>query len=227
VLLALVAALFTSSSSDAVSAALAIEGGGDDGAAISAMEVAVRKVPTWSMARLELGRLMLKQGANTDAALIHLDIARSLSPENPRGHYLFALAAKEQGHAREARAALEVALSLRADYEDARSRLASMQFESGDYRDAVLSFRAYTKAHPEATTARLQLALALERTERSHEAEAELRLMLRLPGARVVAARRLAEFLERQGRATEASRLRESQRSEPRRTFRALRPSSR
>ena len=65
---------------------------GDDGKAIAELTAAVTKDPAWSIGRVELGRLQLKQGLS-DTALENLDIARALAPENPRAHYLFALAA--------------------------------------------------------------------------------------------------------------------------------------
>jgi tetratricopeptide (TPR) repeat protein len=206
--------------------AQALEAAGDDVGAAKVLARAVAAEPAWAMARLELGRLELKLGRHTDAALVHLDIARSLAPENPRAHYLFALAADEQGARQAAKQALEVALALRDDYADARYRLAGLLYADGDFSRAVAAYQVYVSSHPEATGARLQLAAALERAGRSAEAEKELRALLKVPATRQLAGRRLAELLERQGRQSEAAKLRVAV-DPPKKPLRQLKPSRR
>lgn len=205
--------------------AQALEQGGDDGAALTVLEQAVRADPSWPMARVELGRLQLKRGDRLDAAEVHLDVARSLAPENPRAHYLYALAADERGRRGEARRSLEVAIALRDDFADARFRLAGILFAEGDFAGAAGAYQRYVAAHPEATGARLQLAAALERGGRIKEAEAELRTLAKAPASKLVATRRLADLLEREGRKAEAQQLRSA--VDPKRQLRALKPSSR
>ena len=137
-----------------------LEAGGEDAAAIVLLASAVTADPLWAMGWVELGRLQLKQGVS-DVALEQLDIARSLAPENPRAHYLFALAADEAGRRNESRRALEVALTLRAGYADAQVRLASLLSAEGDDLGAARLLRPYVEAHPQAHGARLQWADAL------------------------------------------------------------------
>jgi tetratricopeptide (TPR) repeat protein len=165
--------------------------------------------PTWGLGRLELGRLLLKSGERGQLAEFHLDVARALLPENSRAHYLYALALEDQGRPREARRALEVALALRDDYSDAWFRLAGLAFAQGDWAGAVTGYTRLLRYQPGDTGARLQLALALERSGAAKEAEARLRAMLPGP-ARIQATRRLADLLERVGRLPEAQRLRAS-----------------
>lgn len=195
-------------------------------AALATLEQAVAADPRWVLARLELGRLALAQGVKTEAALHHLDVARSLSPENPRAHYLFALAADEQGLRGQARRALEVALLLRPDYGDAGYRLAGLLVGEGRFADAAALLSRYLATHPEATGARSQLASALERAGDLKGAERELRELLKVPGQRLLAGRRLADLLERSGRKAEAAKLRASL-EPPRRQLRELKPSRR
>lgn len=202
-----------------------LEQGGDDPAAIAVLEKAVVADPRWAMGRVELGRLQLKQGA-TDSALLHLDIARSLAPENPRAHYLFALAADEAGRRNESRRALEVALALREGYADAQVRLAGVLSAEGEHRAAARVLRPYVAAHPEANGARLQLAEALTQAGETKEAEHELRALLQVAGLKVIAGRKLLALLDSQGRSSEAEKLRQAI-DPPRRQLRELRPSAR
>lgn len=218
--------LAVASADDALQKAQALESSGDDAGAVAALERAVEADPTWAMARLELGRLQLKLGQRTAAAFVHLDIARSLAPENPRAHYLFALAADEQGRRRVARASLEVALALRDDFADARFRLAGLLYAAGDYAAAAGTYRVYADHHPEATGARLQLASALERSGQAAQAEKELRALMAVPAVRPLAGRRLAELLERGGKAKEAAKVRAAL-EPPKKTLRQLQPSRR
>lgn len=205
--------------------AQSLEQAGDDGAAIAVLEKAVRADPRWAMARVELGRLALKQGAS-DAALLHLDIARSLAPENPRAHYLFALAADEAGRRNESRRALEVALTLREGYADAQVRLAGLLSAEGDPRGAARVLEPYVQAHPEANGARLQLAEALVQSGDAKEAEHQLRGLLQVAALKVIAGRRLLTLLDSQGRTAEAEKVRQLI-DPPRRQLRELKPSRR
>jgi tetratricopeptide (TPR) repeat protein len=194
---------------DVLARARAHELAGDDDAAVALLEGAVRADPVAALPRLELGRLVLKSGAQPALAQQHLDAARALAPENPRAHYLYALAVEEQGQRLEARRSLEVALALRDDFPEARFRLAGLLFAQGDWGGAAAAYQRYLSSRPGETGARLQLAAALERDGAVSRAEATLRAMLTGP-ARPVATRRLAELLERQGRVGEAQRLRAS-----------------
>ncbi len=202
-----------------------LEQNGDDGAALVLLQTAVAGDPRWAMARVELGRLQLKQGAS-DQAFEQLDIARSLAPENPRAHYLFALAADEAGRRNESRRALEVALVLREGYADAQVRLAGVLSAEGDDAGAARLLRPYVAAHPEANGARLQLAEALVRSGDVAGAEKELRALLQAGPLKVLAGRKLLALLDSQGRSTEAQKLRQAI-DPPARQLRELKPSSR
>jgi Flp pilus assembly protein TadD len=204
--------------------AQALEQNGDDGAAIAVLETAVKGDPRVALFRVELGRLQLKQGLAD--ALEQLDIARSLAPENPRAHYLFALAADEAGRRNESRRALEVALSLREGYADAQVRLAGVLSAEGDDKRAAEVLKPYVAAHPDASGARLQLAESLMRSGDAAGAEKELRALLHLSGLKVLAGRKLVALLDSQGRTREAHALRLTI-DPPARQLRELKPSSR
>lgn len=198
---------------------------GDDGQAIAELTMALAKDPSWSIGRVELGRLQLKRGLS-DAAFENLDIARTLNPENPRAHYLFALAAGDAGHAGEARHALEVALALRDDYADAQLRLANVLMADGEYAPAAGLLSKYVGAHEADGGARLQYAEALSRSGQPKPAEAQLRALLDKPNLRVLAGRRLATLLDAQGRAAEAEAVRKKI-DPPKKALRELKPSRR
>lgn len=209
-----------------LSEALALEKSGRDGLALERLEALSVLDPTWETSRMELARLRLKLGADAERAGWHADIARSLSPENPRAHYLFALAEDEAGRAESAIRALEVALTLRAEFPDARLRLATILSAQRRWREAVAQWRLYLATAPTATGARLQLALALDRAGELKAAERELRALSKLDAVRVVATRRLIDLLEHSHRASEAAALRRSL-EVPGRVLRPLKPSGR
>lgn len=206
--------------------ALELEKQGADARALEQLEALVATDPTWELARLEAARLRLKVGTGLERASWHADIARSLAPENPRAHYLWALAEDENGNPAEATRSLEVALSLRADFPDARFRLAGLLSAQRRWPEAVAAWRAYAEATPAATGARLQLAQALERSGELKAAENELRALLKIDALRPVATRRLADLLDKAGHHDEATRLRRSL-DQPARALRPLKPSAR
>ena len=205
--------------------ASAFEQAGEDRRAQEVLWAAVAADPVWAVGRVELGRLLLKTG-DVEFALHHLDTARSLAPENPRAHYLYALAADDSGRRAESRRSLEVSLALRSGYADAQARLGSLLMAEGDFAGAAVALKAYVQAHPEANGARLQLADALERSGDHKGAEHELRTLFDRPAIRVLAGRRLVALLERQGRAHDAEKVRH-QLDPPKRQLRELKPSRR
>lgn len=224
----LVLALLASAPQQArLDAARALERSGQEGEAVVELEAIVRADPTWDVARLELARLRLKAGDDPERAGWHADVARSLAPENPRAHYLWAVAEDEAGRRTPALRALEIALTLRGDYPDARFRLAGLLSAEERWGEAAKAWREVVAAQPGLTGGRLELARALERAGELKAAERELRGLLRIPTVRIPATRRLVELLERTGRAAEAERLAKTLGAAPGRVLRPLKPSSR
>lgn len=209
-----------------LTAALELEKQGADTQALQQLEALTLVDPTWELCRLELARLRLKLGADAERAGWHADVARSLSPENPRAHYLFALAQDEAGHREAAIRALEVALTLRADFTDARFRLGGLLSSQARWTEAVAQWREVLRATPTATGARLQLAQALEKSGELKAAERELRALLSIEAVRIPAARRLIDLLENSRRHGEAVALRRALEA-PSRALRPLKPSAR
>ncbi|MBL8920663.1 MAG: tetratricopeptide repeat protein [Myxococcaceae bacterium] len=224
VLVALV--LFAAPHQAKLDSALALEQQGNDAQALAQVEALVAADPTWDLCRLEAARLGLKLGVGLERAGWHSDIARSLTPENPRAHYLWALTQDEAGRREEATRALEVALALRHDFPDARLRLAGLLSAQARWKEAAREWSRYLESAPQASGARLQLAQALAESGQRKAAEAELRALLRLDALRPVALRKLAELLHREGRHEEARQL-EKRLSPPRRELRSLKPSAR
>ncbi len=180
----------------------------DESAALAALDALVVSFPDWILPRLENARLRLKRGEGLDRAEAHLEAARSFNPENARAHYLWGMLMEERRNAAAAIAAYEVAITLRSDYNDARFRLAGLQFAQGDFNAAAEAYRTFAAAHPEAIGARLQLALAAERSGSMKEAEQELKKLFGAPASRQIGGRRLAEFYERAGHAGQAAKVR-------------------
>jgi tetratricopeptide (TPR) repeat protein len=207
-----------------LTAALALEQEGQGSAALEQLEALVAADPTSELARLETARLGLKVGVNANRAYWHAEIARSLVPENPRAHYVCALALDEAGDRQSAILALEVALALRSDYPDARFRLAGLLSAERRWPEAVVMWRSLAK--PDAPGARLQLALALEGAGEFKAAEAELKALTRVEVVRLAATRTLVALLERRGKRADAASWRKSL-ERPVRELRPLKPSAR
>lgn len=188
--------------------ALALEEQGDAAGAGRALERLVAAAPSWDLARIEAGRFWLGQGDSLDRAQFHLDAALSLAPENPRAHYLWGLLMNERQRGEEAVRALEIALYLREDYDDARFRLAGLYQARGAYEDAARCWRRYLSKHPGAFGPQLQLAAALEGMGHPKDAETELKKLYQDPKTKELGGRKLAEFYDRQGRAAEAAKVR-------------------
>ena len=207
---ALTAVLLSTDGASRLRDALGAEGRGDDAAALSALDGLIRDQPTWELPRLEAARLRLKTGQKLELAEHDADVARSLAPENPRAHYLFALAADDQGHRVEARRALEMALIYRAEYGEAQIRLGGLLVAEGDFAAAVKVYRAYVTRNANDVGAHVQLALALERSGQLGPAEASLRALAKTRAGHVVGLRTLAAMLERNGKSHEAQQVRAS-----------------
>lgn len=175
---------------------------------LAALDALVIASPDWILPRLEDARLRLKRGEGLDLAEAHLEAARSFNPENARGHYLWGMLMEERHNPAAAMAAYEVALALRSDYDDARFRLAGLQFAQADFKAAAATYRLYVKAHPEAVGARVQFALALERAGSAKEAEAELKKLFDAAATRQIGGRKLAEYYERIGHSGQAAKVR-------------------
>ena len=223
---ALTALLLSTDGTSRLRDALGAEGRGDDAAALSALDGLIRDLPTWELPRLEAARLRLKTGQKIELAEHDADVARSLAPENPRAHYLFALAADDQGHRTEARRALEIALSYRAEYGEAQIRLGALLVAEGDFANAVRVYRAYIARNGADVGAQVQLALALERSGQVGQGEATLRALAKNPAGRAAALRTLAGMLERAGKPHEAEQVRASI-DGPAKKMRDLKPSAR
>lgn len=225
-MLALTAVVLSADGASQLGDALRFEAQGDEPAALNAIDALIQARPTWELPRLEAARLRLKSGQRIDKAEYDADIARSLAPENPRAHYLFALAADDQGHRAEARRALEVALEYRPEYALAQLRLAGLLLSEGDGAGAVKVYRSYLARNAADVGARVQLALALERAGKAAEGEVTLRALAKAPAARPVALRTLAAMLDRQGKVHEAQQVRAALGGQVKK-MRELRPSRR
>jgi tetratricopeptide (TPR) repeat protein len=197
-----------------------------DAEALNALDKQIAASPSSALPRLDAAQLRLKSGEELDKALLDLEVATSLMPENPRGHYLYGQLMEEKGNAAAARAAYQTALTLRDDYDDARFRLAGLLLREGAFGEAVAAYARYAKAHPDATGARLQLAVALEKSGDAAGAEKELKALYAQAATRELAGRKLAELYDRLGKTREAAKVRDTV-DPPKRKLRELKRSAR
>jgi tetratricopeptide (TPR) repeat protein len=193
---------------------------------LNALDRQIVTQPADPRPRLQAAELRVKAGEQLDRALLDVDVARSLSPEDPRAHYLFGLLMEERGEAATAKDAYQTALALNDTHDDARFRLAGLYFRERAFGPAAEAYGRYVKAHPDASGARLQLAAALEQMGDKSRAEAELKAMYADPKTREMAGRRLAELYDRSGREHDAAKIRAAV-EPPRRRLRDLKRSAR
>jgi tetratricopeptide (TPR) repeat protein len=223
----LLALLGAADETEQVRAALALEDKGNDAAALALLDQDIRADPQAALARIEAARIRMKGGRELDRVQLDLQTARAIAPDNPRADYLYGELMQEQGNLPEAARSFERAVAIRADYPEARERLASIYFDQRDWAKAEAAYRAVASRRPERTPDRLQLALVLEKEGRLVDAEVELkRLVSDQPGSMVVA-RRLAEFYDRTGQPKLAAKVRKTMDPGDPRRMRSLKRSGR
>ncbi len=198
----------------------------DDAKALEEVEAIVRQYPTWELPRLEAAQLLLRRGDALDLCEWYLEAARVYAPENPRAHYLWALLQEERGRHDLAEAALQIALEIRSDYDEARLELGAVELAAGRFPHAVEAYRAVAAHQPDATAVKLALATALEKAGQRGEAVKLLKAMLPGP-ARLVAARRLSDLYRQEGKVKEAEKLMQSVDPTQKRVLRPLKKSRR
>jgi len=204
---------------ETIDGALAIEQRGDDAGAVAALERLIGYRPAFALARLEAARLYLKTENSLTRAEGHLEAARTLTPEDARAHYLWALVMEGRGRPDEALRSLNLAVQLRPEFPEAQSKLGAAYAGRSDWPQAEVHFRAFAQQQPESIQARIQLAEVLVRQSRWEDAEEELRVALKAQPHSALLATRLSEVYELAGRTKEAAQLRASQAS-----VRKLRP---
>ena len=218
------AAPASASASPGVEAVLALEQSGHDEAALALAEQYCLGKPPSALPHLEAARLGLKLGGETVTIEKHLSAARLFAPDNPRVRYLAALAKEGEGEDGAARVLYLEALSLRASYTDARTRLVALAIRTHDWTLAESQLRALLAAGERSVSRRLQLAQVLEEAGKASQAEsALLALHHEVPTNPAVTAA-LADFFERHHRTQAALALR---RATPEKKLRPLPPSRR
>lgn len=206
----LIALLAVAGATPGLDAALALEEEGRNDEAIAALDAVIARDPRATPALLERARIRLKLGRDLDVVERDLLTVRALAPGNPRGLYLWASLLEERGDRWYAILALENALQLRPEYEDARLRAIGLSLALGDLLKAELHARALAVQKPQAIPPRLQLAEVLERQGRLADAEAILVHALEKHPKSPLLTTRLAELCDRMGQAARAEKLRKT-----------------
>lgn len=199
-----------------------LEQSGHDEAALALAESLSQGTPPSALAHLEAARLGLKLGAPTASIEKHLQAARVLAPDNPRLRYLAAQVKEGQGDDRGARTLYQEAVSLRADYTEARTRLVAIGIRSKDWALAEAQLKALLASGERSVGRRLQLARVLEDHAKPAEAEAVLVKLHHEEPANATVTSALADFYVRHGRPKDAQAVR---RAEPEKKLRPLQPS--
>jgi Flp pilus assembly protein TadD len=180
---------------------------GNDAQALSALEALSRGMPTWAPAHRELAREALKLGKDLDLAELHLELARSLAPEDAATQYLYGMLMEERQKPVAARDALRLAVDLNPEDLDARFRLGTLALNGRDWPEALEQFSVLKQRKPDWLGPRIGLADAFEQQGQGAQAEQEL-LSLRAQAPRSsLVTRRLASFYDRTGRPELAKRL--------------------
>jgi len=187
---------------------VALEQAGQDEAALAKAEELSQKVPPSALPHLEAARLALKLGHDSAGVERHLEVARTLAPDNPRVRYLMALAKETQGNDAAARALYLEAIALRASYTEARSRLAALAIRTRDWALAEVQLRMLVALGERSFGRRLQLAHVLEEAGKSSQAETVLVTLHREQPNNAAVTTALADFYERHDRMKEAVALR-------------------
>jgi Tfp pilus assembly protein PilF len=193
---------------------------------LAALDRKIAKEPSNPLPRLDAAQKRILSGEELDRALLDLEAAKAMLPENPRVHFLYGQLMEERGEPQPAREAYQTAVALREDYDDARFRLAGLLFQQGAFAEAAAEYGRYAKGHPEASGARLQLAAAYEKAGDLKAAEKELKALYADPKTHELAGRKLVELYERTGRGKDAGKIRAAV-EPPKRKLRDLKRSAR
>lgn len=176
--------------------------------------------------RISTAERRIKEGEELDSALLDMEVALALVPENPRVHVLYALLMEQRGNSAEARRAYETGLELDPKQDEARFRLAGLLFSAGEFAQSATEYEKYLATHPDAVGAQLQRAAALEKAGNASQAEKALLVLFRNRQTRLASGKRLVEMYTRQGRDRDAAQIR-AQIDPPKRSLRELKRSNR
>ena len=201
---------------------LSLEQAGQDEAALAMADSLCQRTPPSALAHLEAARLGLKVGAPTASVEKHLQAARVLAPDNPRLRYLAAQVKEGQGDDAGARELYQEAVSLRANYTEARTRLVAIGIRSKDWGLAEAQLKVLLASGEHPVGRRLQLARVLEDEGKPAEAEAVLVKLHHEDRTNATVTSALADFYVRHGRPKDAQKVR---RAEPEKKLRPLQPS--
>ncbi len=191
------------------------------------LDALVRRFPGFGLAQLELGELLVKEGAPAERQVQVFETAASLEPKNPRSHLGLCGAYDRNQSFEKAVVSCRQALQARPGRTDIQRRLAVLLVLAGRDAEAIPELKTASARFPEDDLLRAHLAEACERqgdfdcARRSYEA-----LFARHP-ASALHARRLARFYERRGEPQRAEATLKKSGEAPRRQLRPLPPSAR
>lgn len=171
---------------------------GDTEGARERLDRAIGASPTFALARVERGTMLLEADRERTLAFEDARIAVSLLGDNPRAHLLLARLLDEEGEFSEASDAYLRSLELRDDM-PTRRRLGTSLGRAERHGEAAQVWESIVEASPSDLGSRLALADAYEKAARAASAEAEWARIVELAGDNPFILRRFAAFLEREG----------------------------
>lgn len=108
---------------------------------------AIRLLPEFALARVELGLLLSRQGRTNDAIAEYLQALQS-RPDYPEAHNNLGVALASEKRIEEAMAHFEAALRLNPDYVEAHHNLAVLLAQQGRIDDAIAQVQSALKLEP-------------------------------------------------------------------------------
>jgi tetratricopeptide (TPR) repeat protein len=131
------------------------------------------------MAQNNLAGLLIARGA-IDEAIMHVNKALALKPDNAEVHNNLGLALAKLGRVDEAIDRYRMALEIQPDYAEAHNNLGLLLAGRGQLEEAIAHYRQALKIDPNLAGAHYNLAEALMATKQTDEAAAHLKEALAL-----------------------------------------------
>src|SRR5438552_2474280 len=180
---------------------------------IEQLRKVIASQPTFSGARLALGRALLGEG-KVEEAIVELREAARLAPQNAQAHYQLGLSLARAGHKDEATAELQKSRELASS--DDRNQNAALDIaegrialDEGDLDRATAKFKHALELQPESPDAQHFMGTVLEKQGDSEGASAAYRKAVELNPGDILAREKIAAFSGERGAGDDPNRISE------------------
>jgi len=182
---------------------------------IEQLRKVIASQPTFSGARLALGRALLGEG-KVEEAIVELREAARLAPQNAQAHYQLGLSLARAGHKDEATAELQKSRELASS--DDRNQNAALDIaegrialDEGDLDRATAKFKHALELQPESPDAQHFMGTVLEKQGDSEGASAAYRKAVELNPGDILAREKIAAFSGERGAGDDPNRISQSE----------------